>query len=148
MESTKSNISKTSSMDYADRVRACSHQSWANQLNERAQEASSQTSMPHNHNEAYLPNSVPQDNSINYSATPLDLEPSAIPYQANQPADPQLWDRNFSLISLFGTDEFLDGDAKNIACSLQRIATFIKQKPLGDKDSQDIPQISRFDFAA
>jgi len=148
MESTKSNVSKTSSMDYADRVRACSHQSWADQLDKRAQEASSQTSVPHDHNKAYPPNSVPQDNGINYLATPPDLEPSVIPYQANQPADLQLWDRNFSLIFLFGTDEFLDGDAKNIACSLQRIATFIKQRPLGDKDGQDIPQISGFGFAA
>jgi len=33
-------------------------------------------------------------------------------------------------------------------CSLQRIATFIKQRPLGNKDSLDIPQISNFGFAA
>ena len=148
MELTKSNVSKTSSMNYTDRVWSRSHQSWADQLDERAQEASSQTSVSHDHNKAYLPNSVPQDNGINYLATPPDLEPSAIPWQANQPADPQLWDGNFSSISLFGTDEFLDSDAKNIACSLQRIATFIKQRPLGDKDGQDIPQISGFSFAA
>jgi len=78
----------------------------------------------------------------------LDLESSAIPYQANQPVDLQLWDGNFSSISLFGTDKFLNGDAKNIACSLQRIAIFIKQRPLGNKDGQDIPQISGFSFAA
>jgi len=59
-----------------------------------------------------------------------------------------LWDSNFSSISLFVTVEVLEGDAKNIACSLQRIATFIKQRPLGDKDSLDIPQISDFGFAA
>jgi len=135
-------------MDYANRVRAHSHQSWADQLDERAQEASSQTSVPYDHNETYPSNPAPQNNNINYLATLLDLEPLAIPYQANQPVDPQLWDRNFSLISLFGTDEFLDGDAKNIACSLQRIATFIKQRPLGNKDGQDISQISRFSFAA
>jgi len=35
-ESTKSNISKTFSIDYADRVQACSYQLWTNQLNKRA----------------------------------------------------------------------------------------------------------------
>jgi len=59
-----------------------------------------------------------------------------------------LWDSTFSSISLFGTVEVLEGDAKNIACSLQRIATFIKQRPLGDRDGLDIPQISDFGFVA
>jgi len=58
--------------------------------------------------------------------TPINLESSAILYQANQPADPTLWDGTFSSISLFGTIKVLEGNAKNIACSLQRIATFIK----------------------
>ena len=64
---------------------------------------------------------------------------TAILYQANQPADPMSWDGNFSLISLFGTVKVLEGDAKNIVCSLQRITTFIKQRPLSDKDGLDIP---------
>jgi len=59
-----------------------------------------------------------------------------------------LWDGTFSSISLFGTIEVLEDDTKNIACSLQRIATFIKQKPLGDRDGLDIPQISDFGFVA
>jgi len=59
-----------------------------------------------------------------------------------------LWDGNFSSISLFGTVGVLEGDAKNIACSLQRIITFIKQRPLEEKDSLDIPQIFDFGFAA
>jgi len=61
------------------------------------------------------------------------LEPLVIPYQANQPADPQLWDDNFSPISLFGIDKFLTSDAKNIVgnCSLLRIAAFIKQDSQG-----------------
>jgi len=59
-----------------------------------------------------------------------------------------LWNSNFSSISLFGTVKVLESNAKNIACSLQRIATFIKQRPLSDKDSLDIPQISDFGFAA
>jgi len=60
------------------------------------------------------------NNSINNLASAPDLEPSVIPYQANQSVDPQLWDGNFSLVSLFSTDEFLTDDARNIACSLQR----------------------------
>ena len=104
--------------------------------------------MPHDYNKVYPPNPASQNNGINYSATPLDLELLAILYQANQPADLQLWDGNFSSISLFSTDKFLDGNAKNITCSLQRIATFIKQRPLGDKDGQNIAQISRFGFIA
>jgi len=79
-------------------------------------------------------------------ATTPSLEPSAILYQANYPADPALWDSNFSSISLFGTVEVLGGDAKNIACFLQRIATFIKQRPLRERNSSDIPQISNFGF--
>jgi len=59
-----------------------------------------------------------------------------------------LWDSTFSSISLFSTVEVLEGDAKNIVCSLQRIATFIKQRPLGNRDSLDIPQISDFGFTA
>jgi len=87
-------------------------------------------------------------NDTNPSATTPSLEPLAILYQADHPADPALWDGNFSSISLFGTVEVLRGDAKNIACSLQRIATFIKQRPLGERNSSDIPQISNFGFAA
>jgi len=62
--------------------------------------------------------------------------------------DPALWDGNFSSISLFGTVKVLGGDTKNIACFLQRIATFIKQRPLGERNSSDIPQISDFGFTA
>ena len=142
-ESTESGISKASSMDYADRMQI---QSWAEQLEDEEQNTP-QINMPQCHNEANSPLS-PHANDSNHSVSPPDLEPSAIPYQANQLADPQLWDGNFNSISLFGTDEFLASDAKNIACSLQRIATFIKQRPLGDKNSQDIPQISEFGFAA
>jgi len=80
--------------------------------------------------------------------TPLDLGLSVIPYQTNQPADPQLWDGNFLLISLFGMDEFLLDDAKNITYSLQRIATFIKQRSLGNRTSNNIPQISEFGIVA
>jgi len=78
----------------------------------------------------------------------INLEPSAILYQANQPVDPTLWDGTFSSISLFGTIKVLEGDAKNIVYFLQRIAIFIKQRSFSDRDGLDIPQISNFGFAA
>ena len=52
----------------------------------------------------------------------------------------------FYLISLFGLNEYLKGNAKNIICLLLRIATFIKQHKLKDKTTDDIPQISKFGF--
>lgn len=147
-QSTESTESEASSLDYAERMQALNHQLWADQLKEREQALTSQANVPHACNEANLPIPPPHVNGINYSVSPPDLEPSAIPYQANQPAGPQLWDGDFNSVSLFGTDKFLAGDAKNIACFLQRIATFIKQRPLGNKNSQDISQISEFGFAA
>jgi len=93
-----------------------------------------QDNMPLNQNEAHV-----HVNGANLSAITPSLESSAILYQADHPVDPALWDSNFSSISLFGTVEVLGGDTKNIACSLQRIATFIKQRPLGERNSLDIP---------
>jgi len=40
----------------------------------------------------------------------------------------------------------LEGDAKNIICSLYRIATFIRQRKLKDKTVENIPQIVEFGF--
>ena len=120
--------------------------SWADQADDRT--AFPQSNVFPDQNEEITPDPATHTTGVNFATTPPNLEPSAIPYQANQPADPMLWDSNFSSISLFVTVEVLEGDAKNIACSLQRIATFIKQRPLGDKDSLDIPQISDFGFAA
>jgi len=69
-------------------------------------------------------------NSINISNIDISTEPSSpkvIPYSANVPADPSLWDRNFMATSLFGTNEFLNSDINNIMCSLQRMAYFLRQ---------------------
>ena len=41
----------------------------------------------------------------------------ALPYSANQPANPSLWDSNFGLVFLLGTKEFLDSDIHNIHVS-------------------------------
>ena len=78
----------------------------------------------------------------------IRLEPSTIPYSADQPVDPQLWDGRFCPISLFRINEYLEGDAKNIACSLYRMAVFIRQRKLKDKTTKDISQIVEFRFTA
>ena len=111
--------------------------SWADQANNRS--PFPRSNVPSDQNKANTSNPAAHLTGINLAATSANLEPSAIPYQANQPVDPILWDGSFSSISLFGTVKVLEGDTKNIACSLQRIATFIKQRPLGDRDGQDFP---------
>jgi len=98
-----------------------------------------QSNVSLNQNKVITPNLTTHTTGTNLATTPPNLELSVILYQANQPADPMLWDGNFSSISLFGTVEVLEGNAKNIACSFQRIATFIKQRPLGEKDGLNIP---------
>ena len=119
---------------------------WADQADNRATFSQSNVSL--NQNEVITPDPVTYLTGANFTMNPVNLEPSTIPYQANQPMDPMLWDSNFSSISLFGTIKVLEGDAKNIVCSLQRIAIFIKQRPLGNKDGLDIPQISDIGFVA
>ena len=69
-------------------------------------------------------------NSINISNIDISTEPSppkVIPYSANVPADPSLWDGNFTATSLFSTNEFLNSDINNIMCSLQYMACFLRQ---------------------
>ena len=64
-------------------------------------------------------------NSINISDTNISTELSpleVIPYSANVPADPSLWNGNFMATSLFGTNEFLNSDINNITCSLQHMS--------------------------
>ena len=71
----------------------------------------------------------------------LNLMSTALPYSANQPTDPSLWDSNFGLVSLFGTKEFLDSDIRNIACSFSRISIFINQRTLKDENIEIPSQI-------
>jgi len=87
----------------------------------------------------------PADN-INTSLEPSP--PTVIPYSANVPADPNLWDGNFTATSLFGTNEFLQSDVRNMACSLQRMACFLKQQSLEGRDGNNIPQLELFGESA
>jgi len=71
-----------------------------------------------------------------------------IPYSANVPADPSLWDGNFTATSLFGTNKFLQSDVRNMACSLQRMACFLKQRSLEGRNNNNIPQLELFGKSA
>ena len=61
---------------------------WADQADNRA--PFSQGNMPFNQNEANTPDPAAPPTSANLVMTSVNLKPSAIPYQANQPADPIL----------------------------------------------------------
>jgi len=63
-----------------------------------------------------------------------NIESTAIPYNDNQPADPNLCDSSFSSISLLRTEKSLNKDIKNLTTSLQRIRTYIKQHPFKPED--------------
>jgi len=43
-------------------------------------------------------------------------------------------------------NKYLEGNAKNITCSLYKLASFIRQRKLEDNTTEAIPQISKFGF--
>ena len=59
-----------------------------------------------------------------------------------------MWNSNFYPVFLFGIDNYLEGDIKNVIYSLLRIALFIKQYSLENKKAQIIPQITDFGYIA
>jgi len=84
-----------------------------------------------------------------HSSISIELSPpTVILYSANVPADPNLWDGNFTATSLFGTNEFLNSDIHNIACSLQHIACFLRQKNLKGHNGNNISQLDPFGESA
>ena len=106
----------------------------------------------------YLCAYLPQDPHVYNEAAPIDssqpapstllVPPSAIPYEANMPANPNLWDGHFRPISLFSTNEFLQSDAHNVSCSLIHMAKFIRQRNITNHNGNKIPQIDSFGEAA
>jgi len=84
----------------------------------------------------------------NFNMSQEPSPPTVIPYSANIPADPNLWDGNFTATSLFGTNEFLQSDVRNMACSLQHMACFLKQRSLEGRDGNSIPQLALFGESA
>jgi len=147
-------LSNVSYKAYVDRIQELSNSpAWAEQVeNEVFQPTSLSYAIRENVSTNLTPNielnRAPIEAASNNTCSTQGLEPSIIPYTANQPADSQLWDGNFCPISIFRINEYLEGDARNINCSLHRIAAFIRQKKLEDKSAKDIPQIAEFGFVA
>lgn len=132
-----------SSIAYAEQVQALNNNpTWADHVEISEPQgpalsyATPKVGQNDNANEAIATESMPEprntDANNNSTCQPQGLEASVIPYSINQPADPQLWDGSFCPISIFGVNEYLEGDSKNIACSLYRIAAFIKQRSKTD----------------
>jgi len=80
----------------------------------------------------------------NFNMPPEPSLPMVIPYSTNVLADPNLWDGNFTATSLFSTNKFLQSNVRNMACSLQHMAYFLKQQNLVGHDSNNIPQLELF----
>jgi len=92
-----------------------------------------------------VPNSA-ITNNIDISMEPSP--PEVIPYSANVPADPSLWDGNFTATSLFGTNKFLNSDINNIMCFLKRMVCFLRQQNVKDWDANSIRQLDPFSESA
>jgi len=86
--------------------------------------------------------------SNNFNTSPEPSLPMVIPYSANVLANPNLWDGNFTAMSLFSMNEFLQSDVHNMACLLQCIACFLKQCSLEGHDGNSIPQLELFGESA
>jgi len=131
--------SPSSEVDYAERVAASN-----NRMEVKMADPTMDYSCAHLPQDPHVYNkAVPIDSSQSAPST-LPVPPSAIPYEANMLADPNLWDGHFGPISLFGTNEFLQSNVRNVLCSLICIAEFIRQRNITDHDGNKIPQIDSF----
>jgi len=148
-------ISAGSSMDYAECIQAQANKmSWAEQVKSGEVQSPSLSYAPLKEmmpdttsmGPAVEPMHIPHAMEIDCENVSQGLEPLVIPYQADQPVDPNLWDGNFCPISLFSVDNYLEGDTKNVTCSLLRMVTFIKQCQLKNRTTKDILQIVEFGF--
>jgi len=145
-DSSMESYASSSSVEYAERVQTQSNKmDWAEQVEGEHQQSQGAHSIPLEEGMQTSCQTHVNDEARTAVSTP-DLELLAIPYQDNQPTDLLLWDGNFSAISLFGTNEFLNGDTKKIACSLQRIAKFIKQRPLVTKQKWTFSRSTSLDM--
>jgi len=80
-----------------------------------------------------------QSNSLNFSS---------ILYSDHQPANSDLWDSYTHSISIFGNQEIVTINTKNIEVSLTHIANFIKNKNIKKNRKKDISCIESFSKAA
>ena len=170
-QSACSKSNKTLSVDYATRMEA-QNGTWAEQMDIVKEGLSASIHATHpidpppftfvlSHKPSHIyeePGKVTQPSNENITpptnhleentSTTTSMGSSVIPYSPNTPANLQLWDGNFAATSLFGTEEFLVSNTNNIACSLQCIATFIKQRSLQGKKVDDFPQLKEIGFTA
>ena len=101
-------------------------------------------------NPPHVSNKESLNSGPNYdTVTPMEpFPPMDIPYSANIPADPSLWDDNFIATFLFGTNKFLNSNVYSITCSLQHIACFLRQKNLKGYNGNNIKQLGLFGKSA
>jgi len=135
-------------MDYVERVKAQANiHIWAKQMNNKNSQtlSFSYTTIKEGmsnfantmlvNKSMYIPHAIETINSytpqieVNNNSTIFqDIKLSIISYnKVNQPIDPQLWNSSFHPIFIFEMNKYLEGNIKNISCSLLRIAIFIKQ---------------------
>jgi len=99
---------------------------------------------PHAANKAILD---PASNGHS-SASNEPFPSMVILYSTNVSADPSLWDGNFMATSLFGTNEFLNIDVCNIACFLQYMACFLRQRNIEGHNGNNIRHLDSFGESA
>ena len=61
-----------------------------------------------------------------------------LPYDSNAPMEPELWDGNFHLISLYRFIEHIVSDSKHIRDSLNFMARYISNKQVDSLKSNDL----------
>jgi len=100
--------SDASSMNNAEKLQAqVNKPSWAEQVDIESPDLPILSYATIREEETVPANQAPASTQdSNNTFPPQGMEPSVIPYSINQPVDSQLW------VSLFGTNEYLEGDLK------------------------------------
>ena len=75
------------------------------------------------------------------------LEITSISYSVNQPVDLSVWNDSVHSISIYSLNKCLETDADNIATSLSRITSFVRNRFLDIKIEKDILHIAGFGYA-
>jgi len=71
-----------------------------------------------------------------------------LPYNPNQPMEPELWDSNFGRIFLHGSLEHLPSDASSIKTSFIHMAKYIKNKKIDIIKSNSVKELQGIGKAA
>ena len=89
------------------------------------------------HGPEKVPNFTPTQGSTaqNEESTFINI---LLPYDLNAPADPEIWDGNFHLISLHGSIKYLGLDIKSIKNSLRFITKYITNKQIESSKANNL----------